>query len=441
MNRPFVRRGKPVAGVVQRCRGTCPKDTCGHHRWSYAIELPAGPTGERRQLTKGGYLTGKEAMQARADVAKQHRDGTLPADDKRLLGSWLEEWLKGKVSRRDIEDTTARGYSDNIRKYIKPKLGHLKVRELRGVDLTRFYAEIARERQEAIDLAQAKNDAYRLEAEQINARRRAEGKVRMTASKRCAVPRPLSPASIARIHACLSGALGDAVPDLVPRNVAADAKLPKVDRKKVRPPTPEAYGAFLDVMEGERLYPLLVLAGFSGLRRGELCGLRWSDLDLKTGRLVVAQQRVSVGYQVRERDTKTEAGQDRVVFLDSGTVDVIKAWRKAQLEERLAWGEAYADGGYIFTKEDGTPLHPDAVTKLVSRLARRAELPATLHTFRHFRAAALISTGADIAAVSKAMGHANIAVTSDIYGTLFEKANQEMSEKAAGLVPRRRRTA
>lgn len=438
MNRPFISRGRPIAGVYQRCQAECPAEGCDRHKWAFSIELPAGPDGRRRQVAKGGFKSGREAQIAREEIAKKDRDGQLPADTKKTLGAWMDEWLTGKVSRREIEDTTARGYADNIRNYIRPKLGHMKLRELRGLDLTRFYEEIQRERAEAIKAAQAKNEAYAAEAEAINAKRRAAGKVRMVAAKRCAVPRPLSPASVARIHACISGALGDAVPDLIPRNVAADAKLPKVERKKVRPPTPEAYGAFLDLVEGERLYPLLVLAGFSGLRRGELCGLRWDNLDLKTGRLVVAQQRVSVGYQVRERDTKTEAGQDRVVYLDAGTVDVLKAWRKTQMTERLAWGPAYQDGGYMFTRENGAALHPDAVTKLVSRLARKAGLPATLHTLRHFRAAALISTGADIAAVSKAMGHANIAVTSDIYGSLFDKANRDMSEKAAGLVPRRR---
>lgn len=438
MNRPFVYRGKPAAGVFQRCRGNCPPDGCDRHKWSYSIELPAG---KRRQVTKSGFDTGKAAMLARADIAKAHRDGTLPADTKRTVGAWLNEWLAGKIERGELEDSTARGYQDNITNHLIPKLGHRKLGDLRGLDLTRAYAEMTRERREAIAAAEARNREYADQAAAVNARRAAAGKVRRLAAKRVAVPRPLSPSSVARIHACLSGALKSAVKQgLIVRNVAGDAELPKVERKKVRPPTPEQYGAFLDAMEGERLYPLFVLAGHSGLRRGELVGLRWSDVDLTTGRLVVQQQRVSVGYRVRERDTKTDAGQDRVVFLDAGTLDALKAWRKQQMAERLAWGPAYRGAvGYVFTREDGAALHPDAVTKAFARLARRSGLAAgKLHALRHFRAAALISTGADIAAVSKAMGHASIAVTSDIYGWLFEKANQEMSEAAAALVPRRR---
>ena len=436
MNRPFVYRGRPVAGVIQRCKNSCPADACSQHKWAYSIELPAGPSGKRRQVTKSGFVTGKDAMQARADLAKQHRDGTLPADDKRTFGSWLDEWLKGKVQRKEIRRSTARGYSDNIRKYLKPKLGHKKLRDLRGLDLTRLYEQVMTEREAERATAMAMNERLAAEMEKVNDERRRAGKVRMLAPRRVAVPRTLQAASVARIHACASGALGDAVPDLIPRNVAVDAKLPKVERKKVRPPTPEQLGAFLDAVKHERLYPLLVVAGYSGLRRGELVGLKWENLDMTTGRLVVTRQMSSVGYVVEEDDTKSEAGQDRPVYLDSTVLEMLASWAATQMTERAMWGDAYRDGGWMFTREDGQPLHPDRVTKVASRLLRQLGLSATLHTLRHFWAAALISSGADISAVSKAMGHASLAITSDIYGSLFEKAGSEMSARASALIPR-----
>src|SRR5687767_9177173 len=112
-----------------------------------------------------------------------------------------------------------------------------------------------------------RNEELAAEAQRINDKRRLAGKVRMVAPKRVPVPRTLGPASITRVHACLLGALGDAVPDLIPRNVAKDAKPPRVEKKKVRPPKPERMGEFLDAVTQERLYPLLVVAGYSGLRR------------------------------------------------------------------------------------------------------------------------------------------------------------------------------
>jgi integrase len=438
VNRPFIYRGRPVAGVVQRCKDNCP-DPCSQHRWAYSIELPAGASGKRRQPTKGGFATGKDAMQARADLAKQHRDGTLPADDKKTVGQWMDEWLAAKLERKEIEDTTHRGYSDNIKNYIRPKLGHIKLKDMRGIDLTRFYAEIVADRVKARAVAEARNAEYAEEAKRINDARLLAGKVRMVPPKRVAVPRTLGASSVARIHACISGALGDAVPDLVPRNVAKDAKLPQVTKRKVRPPAPEQMGEFLDAVTHERLYPLLVVAGYSGLRRGELVGLQWGDMDPMTGRLVVERQVVSPGDTLVIRDTKSEAGQDRVVFLDAAVREVLTSWAATQYTEKEMWGDAYqGDGqGWMFTREDGRMLHPDRVTKVASRLLRQFGLDNTLHGLRHFWAAALISSGADISAVSKAMGHASIGITSDIYGSLFEKASADMAVRASALIPRK----
>lgn len=436
------RRSPKHKGVYQRCTKDCPAERCRSHKWAYAVELPADANGYRQQFAKGGYDSAKEAADARTEVLAQHRAGTLPTDRAKTFGAWLDEWLVARVERGEIRDSTERGYRDNIKNHLRPRLGHHKLAELRGVDLTRAYAAIARDRQAEIDVAEATNKTYAEEVEMVNAGRRARGMARMLAPKRVPVPRPVSPASIARIHAVVSGALGDAVPDLIPRSVAEDAKLPKVTHKKVRPPTPEAYGELLDAIEGDRWYPLVLVAGHSGLRRGELCGMRWEHIDLKTGRIVLGPQRTSVGYRVVEREAKTEAGDERIVWLDPDTLKAVKTWRTQQNKEKLAFGEAYHDGGYVFTREDGQPLHPDRVTKVVKRtLVRHGLASSKLHDLRHFRASALISTGADISAVSKALGHKNIAVTSDLYGNLFDKAGKDMAEKAAGLVPRRRRTA
>ena len=184
------------------------------------------------------------------------------------------------------------------------------------------------------------------------------------------------------------------------------------------------------------------MAGYSGLRRGELCGLKWEHINMANGRIVLGPQRTSVGYRVVVREAETEAGDERIVWLDEDALAALKGWRLQQRKERLAWGEGYTDDGYVFTREDGQPLHPDRVSKVVKRAMIRHGLGrAKLHDLRHFRASALISSGVEIAKVSKIMGHKNISVTNDLYGNLFDEAGEEASKKAPGIVPRQRRPA
>ena len=114
--------------------------------------------------------------------------------------------------------------------------------------------------------------------------------------------------------------------------------------------TPAQTGAFLDAVEGERLYPLYHLIAYRGLRRSEACGLRWPDTDRDAAEIAILSQLVQNGWDVEEDSPKTEASDDTVT-LDRETVAVLRAWRKAQLAERLAWGEAWAGTGRVFTRE------------------------------------------------------------------------------------------
>jgi integrase len=252
----------------------------------------------------------------------------------------------------------------HIRKYLIPYLGGRKLAELRPVHITDMFAAIRRERDAVRTDAMAKNAKYAAESEAINAERRAKGISRMVAPKRVAVPRPFGRSTATRVRATLSSALADALAQgEVTRNVAAQARQRKGRRDthpQVKVCEPEQLGAFLDAIEaeGERLYPLIHVAAFAGLRRGELCGLKWWAVDLDAARITVDWQRTTAGYEVVEGEPKTSESES-FVDIDAATVAVLRAWRKAQVAERLAWGAAWTDTGLVFTREDGTGWHPD----------------------------------------------------------------------------------
>ena len=155
------------------------------------------------------------------------------------------------------------------------------------------------------------------------------------------------PSTVRRVHATLRSALSDAKRRrLVSYNAAVDVALPKAarpTRPKVQPWEPAELGRFLDHAAGDRLGVLFEVMAASGLRRGEACGLRWADVDLERGRLVVRQQVVVIGHELMTGPPKTASGDARVVDLDDGTVGALLGHRLAQDAERAEWGQAWRD--------------------------------------------------------------------------------------------------
>lgn len=164
---------------------------------------------------------------------------------------------------------------------------------------------------------------------------------------------------------------------------------------------------FLDAIASDRLHPLFHLAAFTGMRRSELLGLRWADVDLDTATVSVRRVRIRVdGEMIEEARTKTSAGR-RVVDLDDRTVAVLRRWQTDQKRERLAWGPAYRGSDAEFTAEDGAPLHADRVAKRFARLQSSVDVPKIrFHDLRHTHASLLLAAGTPVLDVSKRVGHA-----------------------------------
>ncbi|WCN80037.1 site-specific integrase [Micromonospora sp. LH3U1] len=405
MNRPFVYRQQKIAGVYQRCNRDCPANRCAEHRWAFHIELPAGPDGRRRQVTKGGFQTGREAMKAREEVGTADRDGKISANPRTTFAGWSAEWLAGKIERGELKPSSARAHTDALRLHLVPQLGRYKLTELTGYHLTRAYGAILRDRRAQV--AEATKDGRK-------------------------VPPSISPASIVRMHGVVSGCLRSAEKaGLVPRNVAPHAELPTWRPTEVRPWTPDQARQFLDWLDrqSDRLAPLIHLAVHTGLRRGELLALGWADVDLDTGTARVWRQRVTVAGAVSVVDhPKTRSGE-RTVPLFPGTVAVLRQWRAQQNRERLAWEGAWNDRGWVFTHEDGKPLFPDTVGRVFAKRARQAELPPLrFHDLRHTFASIAADAGVPIEMLSKVMGHANVRTTLQLYAHLYPETHRRVAD-------------
>lgn len=402
----------PVTYSASGKRLACKKK---HGSWAYVVDLGRGTDGKRRQERRSGFRTSDEAEEAMASVIKSIDEGTHAHDGRLTLGEFLDTWLADKVARGGLRPTTERSYRQHIRDHLKPHLGHLRLRDLRPSHVAAMLRTLGKGQPDRA---------------------------------------PLSAVSTRRVHATLRSALTSAQKlQLVAANVAAHLELPAASRAKVRPWEPAELGTFLDSLGSDPLAPLFELIAATGLRRGEACGLRWSDVDLARGVLVVRQQLVQVAIPAERTPTcpscgqvhkghvfgppKTSSGEARVVELDGGTLGVLLAHRLAQDTERTAWGSAYVDHGLVFSREDGNPLPLDHVTKRFRELATAAELrPIRLHDLRHGAASLMLAAGVDLALVSKRLGHSSVTITADTYSHLLEGVGREAAERAAALVPR-----
>ena len=173
--------------------------------------------------------------------------------------------------------------------------------------------------------------------------------------------RDLRVAFAVRRRAIVRKALADAMKhNLVTRNVADAADPPRIPRTQMRTWSARELRAFLHHVRDDRLYPAYVLAATTGMRRGEVLGLRWQDVDLEAARVSIAQTVVVVGgYEAQLSEPKTAKGR-RSVALDPTTVAALREQRERQLVERALMGDAYEDTDLVFAREDGTWIHPDA---------------------------------------------------------------------------------
>jgi integrase len=160
------------------------------------------------------------------------------------------------------------------------------------------------------------------------------------------------------------------------------------------------------------------------------------DVDLAAGHLRISQQVIQLGWATSIGEPKTDSGS-RTVSLDDDTVAALRGWRRRQDEERERWGPAWSDTGLVFTREDGTLLHPDLVTTTFERLYRDAGLPPIrLHDLRHTAASLALQAGVPLKVVSEQLGHSSLAITADTYTSVLPAVARAAAEAVAGIIPR-----
>ena len=364
------------------------------NRWAYVVDVGRHPTtGARRQRTKTGFATRRAAEEALACVIAGI--DPLVVVGAMTLGEFCRQWLDGHCPT--VKATTAKGYRERLEWYVLPRLGHVKLRDLSPLHIQTLWTDLL-----------------------ANGRTRGGG---------------LSAVSIGGVRRVLRKVLNDAVAwELIDRNPVLRVKAPRIESNEMHTWSAHDARRFLDRTADDRLHALWVLAITTGMRRGELAGLRWIDIDLDAGLIALRNTRVAVQHAVHEYEPKSRTSR-RSIAIDALVVAVVRSHRRRQLEERLAWGAAYHDTGYVFTNEDGQALHPNRITLLFRRLREDLALPPVrLHDLRHTSASLMLTAGVHPKVVSERLGHSSIAITLDLYSHVIPGMQADAADKLGAMM-------
>lgn len=340
----------------------------------------------------------KKAEAFAATFEKECREG-ITSDSRQKFGPYCEYVIKLK-EERGAKHSTISSYKD-LSERIIPVIGHIRLKDLRPDHLNDLYTTLAQ-----------------------------GGQNKKTGGK-------LSAKSILEHHRLISAVLEQAAKEgLVPFNVASRATLPKVERKEVNYFQPEQVAAIREALELEPIKwkTLVHMLLITGARRGEILGLKWPEVDFDRNQIHICNNILYSPDRGIYEDTPKTATSNRYVTLPAETMQLLRQYRAWQNEERLRLGEYYQYQGFLFTQENGDPMHPDSVTSWLSKFSKRHNLPhINPHAFRHTMASMLYFNGVDSVSISKRLGHAQVSTTADIYAHVMAESDQKNADILADI--------
>jgi integrase len=386
----------------------------GEGSWELKFDLGRDPISGRR-MTRYVTVRGTK-RQAEAELTRllnQRNNGSYVEPTKMTVAEYLRHWLSSEIDRRVAARTAAR-HRGIAEKNIIPRLGHVPMRKLAAVHIEEFEAALLREGW---------------------VKARATPKAKDGEPAPMVEPKGLSAQTVKHVHRTLSQALNHAVRvGVLFKNPAQQVKPPRPPAREIKILSREEIGTLLKAARGTDLYVPVLVGVTTGLRRGELLGLRWSDIDLSTGRLTVSQSIERVKGVIAFKAPKTRTSR-RTVTLPALTVAALEQHWKAQAQERLKLGLGRDPHGLVFTRPDGEPMDPDTLTKAFGKLVAASKVtPITFHGLRHTHISHLLMDGVHVKVVSERAGHANVNITLSVYAAYIPNMQADAAQRVdAGL--------
>jgi integrase len=345
-------------------------------KWSVVLDERDAATGKRKRRWRSFTGTKRAAQVECARLITEMKGGTCVEPSKLSVGAFLNQWhcyMQSRVSPRTYER-----YGELIRAHLVPLLGVVYLAKLKPAQIAAAYSKAL-----------------------VEGRRDGKG--------------GLSAATVVYLHRLLKHALADAVRwEMLVRNPAEAVEPPRVERPTIRTFDLAQTAELLAIVRGTRLAVPVALAVLCGLRRGEICALRWRSVDLEGAEIAIVESAEQTKAGVRYKAPK--GGRSRTVALPRFLVEELRQHRLAQAEGLLTLGVRQASETFVYAREDGVPMQPRSLTHAWDQMLARTALPRIrFHDLRHSHATHLLGSGVHLKIASERLGHSKIGTTADLY--------------------------
>lgn len=400
---------RAASGTIQPKRKVVVRNGKQYTYWNARITI-GYDTHDGHQIQKSFTGATQREVIEKAQAYQMHQCGS-PISENLTLGEWLDRWSTDYLN--SVKPYTRVSYMQHIKNHIAPALGHIRLTELKGPDIQRFYNELLR--------SGAKVPAHNK-----------DGSVKKRNGSPVYVSASLSAKTVRNIHGVLHKALEQAVKvELLRTNPSDTCDLPRSERPEIQPLDKADIAKLMEAVRGHRYEMLYLTMLFTGLRRGEACGLLWDCVDLDRGTIIINKQLQSVpGQPGSYRLVTTKNGKSRTLVVAPFVVGLLKELQEKQEQMRADIGEMWDKTGYVFCNDFGGHLSTSTVYHNYKKIVASIGLPdSRLHDLRHSFAVASLQAGDDIKTVQGNLGHHSPAFTMATYLHVTESMKQASANR------------
>ncbi len=352
----------------------------------YYVYMDYGKDENGKRIRKQPTFKSKsEAKKALKEFEANKTKGMLVKPKSETVGEWLTYWLT-IIASNSCEESTSYGYKNIINKHVIPSIGDIPLQKLKPQQIQEYY----------------------------------NGKLNDEI-------KPLSENTVRKHHALLKTAFQVAVQqDVLIANPMDKVIKPKYIQPDINVYDVEKMKRLFKLAEDTRLETTIWIAGMTGIRRSELCGLTWNSIDFKDKIISIKNVRVNVGSKIIEKNRTKNISSTRKISIDDELINVLLKERQKQKTNKELLEKHYIESDYVVVMEDGKPYRPNYLSELFTKFINDNNLPPiTLHGLRHSLASVANNAGINLYEISKILGHSNTSTTSKMYISMFDDTHKE----------------